>query len=644
MIVLSCSNLSKSFVVKPILEDVSFSINKGEKVGVVGLNGSGKTTLFNIISGEISNDSGQIYVQKDLKIGYLKQHTSIDSNKTIFEECLEVFIPIMKMEESLRNLEQEMSIEGKNGHTEKLDVLMNRYADLSEEFNDKNGYGYKSEIKGILKGLGFSDEEMDKEVNLLSGGQKARLSLGKLLLEKPDLLLLDEPTNHLDIEAISWLEKFLNEYDGTTLVISHDRYFLDNTVTKVFHLENLKLNIYNGNYTQFMNKRKVNLELLKKQYESQQKEIERQEEIVKRFSNYGGQRYIRQARSRQKLIDKMKVIDKPIDNSKRTRLRFEPKIESGREVLCVDSISKSFVENNPLFEDVNFNIYKGEKVGLIGPNGIGKTTLFRMILGDIVPSSGDIKLGHHVNIGYFDQEQSTLNLDKTIIDEIWDENPKLDHYQIRRYLAQFLFIGDDIFKEIEELSGGERSRLALLKLMLSKANFLLMDEPTNHLDIDSKEVLEDALQDYDGTVLVISHDRYFLNRVADKILELSEDGLKEYLGNFDYYMEKKNEVIVEDVVDEKTKTQLKLERKKERIQREEQKEKRNEIVKLEEKIKGLEEKLAEIDDSMCSHDLYQEPDKIQQLTMEREKTENQLNSLYEKWITLTENFQNNYPQ
>lgn len=643
MIVLSCSNLSKSFVVEPILEDVSFSINKGEKIGVVGLNGSGKTTLFNIISGEIASDSGQIYIQKDLKIGYLKQHTTIESNNTVFEECLEVFIPIMEMEKSLRNLEQEMSIEGKKGHTERLDVLMNRYANLSEEFSDKNGYGYKSEIKGILKGLGFSDEEMDKKVNLLSGGQKARLSMGKLLLEKPDLLLLDEPTNHLDIEAISWLEKFLNEYEGTTLIISHDRYFLDNIVNKVFHLENLKLNIYNGNYTQFMKKRKVNLELLKKQYESQQKEIERQEEIIKRFSNYGGQRYIRQAQSRQKLIDKMKIIDKPVDNLKRTRLRFEPKIESGREVLCVDSLSKSFGEHN-LFEEINFNIYKGEKVGLIGPNGVGKTTLFKMILGEIIPSNGDIKLGHHVHIGYFDQEQNTLNLDKTIIDEIWDENPKLDHYQIRRYLAQFLFIGDDIFKEISELSGGERSRLALLKLMLSKANFLLMDEPTNHLDIDSKEVLEDALQDYDGTVLVISHDRYFLNRVADKIIELSEDGLKEYLGNFDYYIEKKNQVVVEEVVEEKTKTQLKLERKKVRIQREEQREKRKKILKLEEDIEKLEGKLTKIDHTMCNHDLYQEPDKIQQMAMEREKTENQLETLYEKWITLTENFQNNYPQ
>lgn len=643
MIVLSCSNLSKSFVVEPILEDVSFSINKGEKIGVVGLNGSGKTTLFNIISGEIASDSGQIYIQKDLKIGYLKQHTTIESNNTVFEECLEVFIPIMEMEKSLRNLEQEMSIEGKKGHTERLDVLMNRYANLSEEFSDKNGYGYKSEIKGILKGLGFSDEEMDKKVNLLSGGQKARLSMGKLLLEKPDLLLLDEPTNHLDIEAISWLEKFLNEYEGTTLIISHDRYFLDNIVNKVFHLENLKLNIYNGNYTQFMKKRKVNLELLKKQYESQQKEIERQEEIIKRFSNYGGQRYIRQAQSRQKLIDKMKIIDKPVDNLKRTRLRFEPKIESGREVLCVDSLSKSFGEHN-LFEEINFNIYKGEKVGLIGPNGVGKTTLFKMILGEIIPSNGDIKLGHHVHIGYFDQEQNTLNLDKTIIDEIWDENPKLDHYQIRRYLAQFLFIGDDIFKEISELSGGERSRLALLKLMLSKANFLLMDEPTNHLDIDSKEVLEDALQDYDGTVLVISHDRYFLNRVADKIIELSEDGLKEYLGNFDYYIEKKNQVVVEEVVEEKTKTQLKLERKKVRIQREEQREKRKKILKLEEDIEKLEGKLTKIDHTMCNHDLYQEPDKIQQMAMEREKTEKQLETLYEKWITLTENFQNNYPQ
>lgn len=635
MIVLSCNNISKTYIVTDILKNITFSINQGEKIGVVGHNGSGKTTLFNIISGETSRDSGEIYVQKGLNIGYLKQHTSIDSSKTVFDECLEVFIPLIEMEKRLRELEQEISIEGKNGESKELTKLMNEYADLTEEFTHKNGYGFKSEIKGILKGLGFSEEEMDKEVNKLSGGQKARLSLGKLLLKKPDLLLLDEPTNHLDIGAINWLEKFLNEYSGSALIISHDRYFLDNVVTKIFHLENLNLKSYNGNYTEFMEKRKVELELLKKQYENQQREVERQEEIIKRFANYGGERYIRQAQSRQKILDKMKLIDKPMENMRKTKLRFEPKITSGREVLKVESLGKSF-DDFKLFEDINFNIYRGEKVGLIGPNGIGKTTLFKIVLGDMIPSEGNTQLGHHVHVGYFDQEQTKLNLEKTVIDEIWDENPTLDHYQIRTFLAQFMFIGDDIFKEIGDLSGGERSRLALLKLMLSEANFLLMDEPTNHLDIDSKEVLEDALQSYDGTILVISHDRYFLNRVVDKVIELNKEGLSEYLGNYDYYIEKKNEVVEEEEEEEKTKTQLKLERKKERELREKERNKRKKIEELEELIKIQEEKLSEIDNIMCNPDIYEEPEKVQQLAIKRDETENILETLYEKWIILTE--------
>ena len=635
MIVLSCNNISKTYIVTDILKDITFSVNQGEKIGVVGLNGSGKTTLFNIISGETSSDSGEIYLQKGLNIGYLKQHTSIESSKTVFNECLEVFLPLIEMEKRLRKLEQEISTEGKNGESNELTKLMDEYADLAEEFSHKNGYGFKSEIKGILKGLGFSEEEMDKEVNKLSGGQKARLSLGKLLLKKPDLLLLDEPTNHLDIGAINWLEKFLNEYSGSALIISHDRYFLDNVVTKIFHLENLNLKSYNGNYTEYMKKRKVELELLKKQYENQQKEIKRQEEIIRRFANYGGERYIRQSQSRQKILDKMKLLDKPIENLRKTKLRFEPKITSGREVLKVESLGKSF-DDFKLFEDISFNIYKGEKVGLIGPNGIGKTTLFKIVLGDMMPSEGNTQLGHHVHVGYFDQEQTKLNLEKTVIDEIWDENPTLDHYQIRTFLAQFMFIGDDIFKEIGDLSGGERSRLALLKLMLSEANFLLMDEPTNHLDIDSKEVLEDALQSYDGTILVISHDRYFLNRVVDKVIELNKEGLSEYLGNYDYYIEKKNEVVEEEEEEEKTKTQLKLERKKERELREKERNKRKKIEELEELIKIQEEKLSEIDNIMCNPDIYEEPEKVQQLAIKRDETENILETLYEKWIILTE--------
>ncbi len=634
MIVLSCNNISKSYGIDEILKNISFTVENGDKIGLIGLNGSGKTTLFNILADETQKDEGEIYIRKDLKIGYLKQHIYIDGNDTIFNECLSVFKPLLEMEKELRRLEQEISIEGSKPYSTKLEKLMEDYAQLMENFNNNNGYGYRSEIKGVLKGLGFKDDDMNKRVNILSGGQKARLSLAKLLLENPDLLLLDEPTNHLDIAAINWLEDYLKEYTGAILVISHDRYFLDNIVSKIFLLENKEIHIYNMNYSQYMKQRKKDIELLKKQYEDQQKEIKRQEEIIKRFSNYGGSRYIKQAQSRQKMLDRMNLIDKPMNN-KKTKITFKPSIKSGRDVLKVENLNKSFNEYK-LLKDINFAIYRGEKVGLIGPNGVGKTTLFKIILNQIPYDSGTISLGHNVHIGYFDQEQTKLNLDKTVIDEIWDDNPKLNHYEIRSLLSKFLFIGDDIFKEISELSGGERARLALLKMMLSNANFLLMDEPTNHLDIDSKEVLEDALMDYEGTLFVISHDRYFLNKVVDKILELTEEGIEEYIGNYNYYLEKKNEVIIEEDDNYKTKTQIKLERKKERKKLEAMKKKRKKIIKLEKLIEQKEKDMDEIDRLLCDPNIYDKPEKVIELTKKRETLEIKINSLYEQWIKLTE--------
>lgn len=636
MIVLSCTSISKAYVVDTILKDISFAVEDGDKIGLIGLNGSGKTTLFNILSGEIEKDSGDIYIQKNLKIGYLKQHIDFNSEETIFNECLKVFEPLIEMEKKLRSLEEDISKTSENGETKELELLMKEYSRLLEEFNDKNGYGFKSEIKGVLKGLGFEDEDMDKRINILSGGQKARLSLAKLLLEKPDLLLLDEPTNHLDIDAIGWLEEFLKDYKGAIIVISHDRYFLDSVVNRIFHLENHSLKVYNTNFTGYMKQRKIELDIMKKEYENQQKEIKRQEEIIKRFSNYGGQRYIKQAQSRQKLLDKMKTVQEPPKESKKFKLTFEPKILSGRQVLNVEKLGKSF-GNYHLLKDISFNIYRGEKVGLIGPNGIGKTTLFKMILKEIPYDEGNIILGHGVNIGYFDQEQSKLNLNKTVIDEIWDENPTFDHFTIRSLLGRFLFIGDDIFKEIEELSGGERNRLSLLKMMLSNANFLLMDEPTNHLDIDSKEVLEEALIDYKGTLLVISHDRYFLNRVTNKILELTKDGIKEYLGNYDYYLEKKKEAIIEEEEEYKTKTQIKLEKKKEKEILMLEKKRKKEIQDLEKSIEEYENKINNLDEELCNPKLYDEPERILELTKEREQIKLDLDSLYEKWIELIEN-------
>ena len=635
MPILSCSNLIKTYIVDTILEGISFNVEDGDKIGIIGLNGTGKTTLFNILSGETSKDSGDIYMQKDIKIGYLKQHTKIESSKSIFEECLEVFIDLIKMEETLRNLENKISIKGNKGESDELNALIEEYGHLSDEFTSLNGYGYKSEIKGVLKGLGFNEDDFEKPVSILSGGQKSRLYLAKLLLSKPKLLLLDEPTNHLDIDAISWLEKFLRDYKGAALIISHDRYFLDNVANRIFYMENKKLFIYNTNYTRFMIQRKKDLDILKKQYDDQQKEIKRQEEIITRFMNYGGSRYIKQAQSRQKLLDKMKIMDKH-QESKRTRIKFNPKIKSGNDVLSVENINKSY-GSLELLKDISFNIYKGDRVGLIGANGIGKTTLFKIILGQINKDDGIIKLGHHVYPGYFDQEMDKLNMEKTIIDEIWDENPSLDHYDVRTALSQFLFVGDDIFKEIKDLSGGEKGRLALLKLMLSKANFLLMDEPTNHLDIDSKEVLEDALLDYEGTLFVISHDRYFLNRVANKIIELTSDGIKEYVGNYEYYFEKRNGVIYEDKDDEigRTKTQIKFEKKKEKEALLVERNKRNRIKDLEKAIDSCEKEIQNIDEQLCNPEIYDKPAKILEFTKEREIIEKNLNNLYDEWINLT---------
>jgi len=632
MIILSASNINKSYIGDLILENISFVVKSQEKVGLVGLNGAGKTTLFKILIDEISFDSGSIHISNDTKIGYLKQNTLFDSNNSVYDEALNVFEYIIELEKTIRNLEIEIS---KKSQDETFDIeeLMNKYSRLQEEFSEKNGYGYKSEIRGVLKGLGFSEDEFDKPINNLSGGQKSRVLLSKLLLKKPDLLLLDEPTNHLDIDAINWLEKYIKEYNGAAIIISHDRYFLDSTASKIFELENKKLEIYNGNYSTYMKKRKKNLELQAKNYENQQKEIKSEKEKIKQLS-LGGKRAIRQSKSREKMLDKINVLDKPTSLDGRSKIRFEPKIKSGDDVLKIKEVSKSF-EENKLFENVSFDIYRGEKVGLIGPNGVGKTTLFNIILNKVKVDSGLVNIGHKVNPAYYDQEQTNLNTSKTIVDEIWDENPLFDHYTIRSLLARFLFTGDDIFKEISTLSGGERARLTLMKLMLSKANLLLMDEPTNHLDIDSKESLEDALIDYTGTLFVISHDRYFLNKVTDKILELSSDGVEEFLGNYDYYIEKKNRVKDEDEeIETKTKTEMKNEQKKQREKLRLQQRKKKEIEKIEKTINDYEKRLNILEEEMCKEEVYSDPDKSLKNLQETTNIKENLDNLYEKWEIL----------
>ena len=635
MPILTANHIYKTHVVDPILEDISFHVELGDKIGVLGLNGTGKTTLFQILSGRLHMDQGQVQLQRGVKVGYLEQHTKIDSNLNVFDECLSVFEDLILMENRLREMELEISKAGENAD-ENLEKLMDEYGHMLEEFTALNGYGYKSEIRGVLKGLGFEEEDFQRQVEILSGGQKSRLSLAKLLLEKPDLLLLDEPTNHLDIDAITWLEKFLRDYRGSSLIISHDRYFLDNVANRIFHMENRGLKSYNTDYTGFMVQRKKELEIMKRQYDNQQKEIKRQEEIIQRFMNYGGERYIKQARSRQKMLDKIKLLPK-LSESKKASFQFDPETRSGRDVLHAEGVCKSFGDLE-LLRDISLDIYRGEKVGLIGANGIGKTTLFRILLGQVDLDDGLVKLGQHVYPGYFDQEMSDLSLDKTVMDEIWDEYPLLDHYQIRTYLSQFLFVGDDIFKEIHELSGGEKARVALLKLMLSKSNFLLMDEPTNHLDIDSKEVLEDALKSYSGTIFVISHDRYFLNQVANKIFELTEDGITEYMGNYDYYLEKKAflSMDLDEEVEEKTKTQIKQEKRKEKDQLHKERERKKAIRKLEENISDIEQEIERIDGKLANPEIYNDHQEVLQLSMERENLQKSLEEVYAQWMELGE--------
>ncbi|WP_353654872.1 ribosomal protection-like ABC-F family protein [Clostridium sp. CCUG 7971] len=570
MIVLSCNNLNKSFGIDSILENVSFTVNENDKIGIIGVNGTGKTTLFKVISGIYGYDSGDIYTSKDCEIGYLEQNTNFHSENTILEEVLEVFKDLMDMENYLRDLEHQIAKESSNSNSDKLEKLMNEYSHKLELFSDLNGYGYKSEAKGVLKGLGFNDTDMDKPISILSGGEKTRVLLGKLLLKKPTLLLLDEPTNHLDSEAIEWLEVFLKQYKGTVILISHDRYFLDQVVNRIFEIHNKKLKTYNGNYSKFIELSKTEKELEQKKYEDQQKDIKKQEESIERLKAYGREKHLKRARSKEKALDKVDVLDRPEAYRKKARIEFNPTVTSGNDVLQIRDVSMGYGERI-LFKNLNLDIYREEKVALIGANGIGKSTLFKIIMNELVPLSGDIKFGTNVNVSYFHQEQKTLNLDNTIIDEIWENNTHLTQTTLRSMLGAFLFEGEEVFKKISTLSGGERARVAILKLILSNANFLLLDEPTNHLDIDSKEVLEEALSGYTGTIFTISHDRYFLNTVVDKVLVLDENGITEYLGNYDYYIEKKKQVQemnVAEVKEEKTKTQLKDEKRKEREQRE----------------------------------------------------------------------------
>ena len=636
MIVLSCNNLNKSFGIDSILENVNFTVNEYDKIGIIGVNGTGKTTLFKIISGIYGYDSGDIYTSKDCEIGYLEQNTNFHSENTILEEVLEVFKDVIEMEKYLRDLEHKISEESSNTNSTTLEKLMNEYSNKLEAFSDMNGYGYKSEAKGVLKGLGFSDEDMDKPISTLSGGEKTRVLLGKLLLKKPTLLLLDEPTNHLDSEAIEWLEVFLKQYKGTVILISHDRYFLDQVVNRIFEIHNKKLKTYNGNYSDFIKASAIEKELELKKFEDQQKDIKKQEESIERLKAFGREKHLKRARSKEKALAKVDVLDKPEAYRKKAKIEFNPSVTSGNDVLQLRDISMGYGERI-LFKDLNLDIYRGEKVALIGANGIGKSTLFKIIMNEITPLSGDIKFGTNVNVSYFHQEQKTLNLDNTIIDEIWEDNKQLTQTSLRTMLGAFLFEGEEVFKKISTLSGGERARVAILKLILSNANLLLLDEPTNHLDIDSKEVLEEALSSYTGTIFTISHDRYFLNTVVDKVLVLDENGITEYLGNYDYYIEKKKQVQemnTVEVIEEKTKTQLKEEKRKEREQREAEKKNRVKRQNIEKEIEETEAKIEEMDVLLCQEEVYSNPEKSKDVSLQKASLEEKLSALYEEWESL----------
>ena len=635
MNILSASNLSKSYPTRDIFTDISFIIEKGDKVGLIGNNGAGKSTLFKILVGELSKDSGEIYIPNGLKIGYLKQQLSTDTDQSIYDHCMGVFSNLIGIEKELRIIEKQLTRTDLS--EEEMQKLLEDHNSLFEKFEKNNGYSIKSELEGTLKAMGFESEDFDKSISTLSGGQKARVELAYLLLEKPDLILLDEPTNHLDINAIRFLENFIKNYEGSVVVISHDRYFLDATVNKVFLMENGSLNIYAGNYTSFMQKRKKGLEVRLHQYKSQQKEIARQEEIIDRLKNQGGskrKRGISQSRSRQKLLDKMEIIEAPDQIANAMKLKFTPRIQSGEDVLKVAKLAKTY-DDKEIFKNISFDIFRNERTAIIGENGVGKTSLFKIILYEEIPSSGKIKIGQSVNIGYFDQEQKSLNLSNTIFEEISQTYPMLTNFEIRSYLAKFMFYNEDVDREISELSGGERARISLLKLMISDTNFILMDEPTNHLDIDSKEILEDAILDYEGTVLIISHDRYFLNKIAVKILEMKDDGMSEYLGNYDYYVEKQKEMMAKDEESQTiSKTQLNKEKKKQNLKRNEIKKIKNDIKKTEQKMDEVEERLEELNELTISADFYQDQDLVKDTFAQIKSLEEEKENLDETWFEL----------
>lgn len=627
MIVLSVNGLTKSFLSENILENVTFSISDRDKVGIVGDNGSGKTTLFNLLIKDLSADSGDINFVKNVNLSILKQNISYTSDKSVYEECLEVFEKIILLEKEIRELEIEMG--NKDLSEEEIHKLFDIYESKRHYFEENNGYSYNSKIRGVLFGLGFLEQDFSKSVNNLSGGQKSRLHLAKILLKPSNLILLDEPTNHLDIESIQFLESYLREYRGSCLIISHDRYFLNAVCNRIFSIENKKLKSFNCGYDEYISRREKDFEVNRHLYEKQQKEISRQKEIIQRFENYGNNRFIKQASSRRKLLDKMDLIENPEIYKNSMKLKLVPEVESGKDVLTISDLSMGF-NDKILFDDINLNVYKGDKIGLVGKNGVGKTTLFKIICNNLEAIKGKCDLGARVSIGYYDQEQKTLSNQNTVMDEFWDAYPKMNNFEVRSHLAKFNFFDEDLFKSVGELSGGERARLELLKLMLSKSNFLLLDEPTNHLDIESKEVLENAIVDYSGTVLIISHDRYFLNKVVNKIWYLEDGKITEFYGNYDYFLEKLNE---KNEAEEKiiSKTEIEKEKKKKKEKEKEERAKKQKLKEIENKIFEIEEKIEICNKDIQNPEIFNDKDKFLQIGENLSRLIKEKEKLYLEW-------------
>ena len=637
--ILSCQNISKSFGTDEILKNVSFHIEENEKAAVVGINGAGKSTLLKIIMKQENPDEGEVTLAKDKTIGYLAQYQDVSGHHTIYEEVLDSKRDMIEMEERLRNMEAQMNTMS----GEALEQLLDTYHKLSHEFEQVNGYAYRSEVTGILKGLGFTEEEFDKKMSELSGGQKTRVSLGKLLVTKPDILLLDEPTNHLDIESIRWLETFLMNYRGAVLIVSHDRYFLDRVVSKVVEIFQHKGYVYQGNYSDYAKKKAAIRAAMIKQYYNQQREIKHQEEVIAKLKSFNREKSIKRAESREKLLDKIERIEKPTEDNTDIRIVLEPNVVSGNDVLKVEGLTKAFPPLQ-LFSGIHFEVKRGERVALIGNNGTGKTTILKIINELISPDAGTVTLGSNVHIGYYDQEHQQLHMEKTIFDEIADDYPNLNNTKVRNVLAAFLFTDDDVYKRIEDLSGGERGRVALAKLMLSDANFLILDEPTNHLDITSKEILEEALKNYTGTVFFVSHDRYFINQTATRILELTGETVVNYIGNYDYYLEKHDQMVALYVKkpEAAAQTEASVKETAQKVDWQTQKAEQARIRKIENALKKAEEKIAELEEKITSIDAEcAKPEvavnsaKLGELTKQQSEYQEELEKQYEVWEALS---------